>query len=77
MELGTIPAGSGQPGTASGAFTEHDACAWVERPVRSWRRDHEYTDFVAARSRALRRIACLLCQDWHHADDQVRLRAES
>jgi DNA-directed RNA polymerase specialized sigma24 family protein len=37
------------------------------------RRDDEYTEFVAARLQALRRIAYLLCHDWHHADDLVQL----
>jgi RNA polymerase sigma-70 factor (sigma-E family) len=54
-------------------FTEHDACAWVERRVRNRRCDDEYTEFVAARLQALRRIAYLLCHDWHHADDLVQL----
>jgi len=54
-------------------FTEHDACAWVERSVRNTRRDNDYTEFVAARLHALRRVAYLLCQDWHHADDLVQL----
>jgi RNA polymerase sigma-70 factor (sigma-E family) len=54
-------------------FTEHDACAWFERPVRNRRRDDEYTEFVAARLQALRRIAFLLCHDFHHADDLVQL----
>jgi hypothetical protein len=29
------------------------------------RRDIEFAEFVAARMSALRRIAYLLCQDWH------------
>jgi RNA polymerase sigma-70 factor (sigma-E family) len=41
--------------------------------VRNGRRDDEYTEFVAARLQALRRIAYLLCHDWHHADDLVQL----
>jgi RNA polymerase sigma-70 factor (sigma-E family) len=41
--------------------------------VRSARRDDEYTEFVAARLQALRRIAQLLCDDWHHADDLVQV----
>lgn len=41
--------------------------------MRNRRRDNEYTEFVAARLQALRRIAYLLCQDWHHADDLVQL----
>jgi RNA polymerase sigma-70 factor (sigma-E family) len=41
--------------------------------VRNGRRDDEYTEFVAARLEALRRIAYLLCHDWHHADDLVQL----
>jgi RNA polymerase sigma-70 factor (sigma-E family) len=41
--------------------------------VRNTRRDDEYTEFVAARLQALRRIAHLLCQDWDHADDLVQV----
>ena len=41
--------------------------------MRNTRRDDEYTEFVAARLQALRRVAYLLCQDWHHADDLVQL----
>ena len=41
--------------------------------MRSTRRDDEYTEFVAARLQALRRIAHLLCDDWHHADDLVQV----
>jgi len=41
--------------------------------VRSTRRDEEYTEFVAARLQTLRRIAHLLCADWHHADDLVQV----
>ena len=37
------------------------------------RRDTEFTEFVAARMPALRRIAYLLCQDWHRADDLVQI----
>ena len=36
------------------------------------RRDAEFTEFVAARMTALRRVAYLLCQDWHRADDLVQ-----
>ena len=35
-------------------------------------RDAEFADFVAAREAALRRLAILLCQDWHRADDLVQ-----
>jgi RNA polymerase sigma-70 factor (sigma-E family) len=42
-------------------------------PVRRSRRDDDFTDFVAARLPALRRVAYLLCQDWHRADDLVQL----
>ena len=39
----------------------------------SSRRDAEFTDFVAARMTALRRVAYLLCQDRHRADDLVQV----
>ncbi|HXP18541.1 MAG TPA: SigE family RNA polymerase sigma factor [Streptosporangiaceae bacterium] len=38
----------------------------------SARRDDEFTAFVTARLPALRRVAYLLCQDWHGADDLVQ-----
>lgn len=40
--------------------------------MRKTRRDDEFTEFVTARMPALRRLAFLLCQDWHHADDLVQ-----
>jgi len=51
----------------------HDAQAQIERPLRSTRREDEYTEFVAARLQELRRVAYLLCHDWHHADDLVQV----
>jgi RNA polymerase sigma-70 factor (sigma-E family) len=36
------------------------------------RRDAEFTEYVAARLAALRRVAFLLCQDWDRADDLVQ-----
>jgi RNA polymerase sigma-70 factor (sigma-E family) len=41
--------------------------------VRRSRRDDEFTFFVAARLPTLRRVAYLLCQDWHRADDLVQV----
>lgn len=35
-------------------------------------RDAEFTEYVSARLTALRRVAYLLCQDWHCADDLVQ-----
>ncbi len=35
-------------------------------------RDAEFADFVATREASLRRLAILLCQDWHRADDLVQ-----
>jgi RNA polymerase sigma-70 factor (sigma-E family) len=35
-------------------------------------RDAEFTEYVSARLTALRRLAYLLCQDWHGADDLVQ-----
>jgi RNA polymerase sigma-70 factor (sigma-E family) len=35
-------------------------------------RDAEFTDYVTARSPWLRRVAYLLCGDWHRADDLVQ-----
>jgi RNA polymerase sigma-70 factor (sigma-E family) len=32
-------------------------------------RDDEYTEYVSARLTSLRRVAYMLCQDWHRADD--------
>lgn len=39
---------------------------------RNARRDAEFTEYVSARAAELRRVAYLLCQDWHHADDLVQ-----
>jgi RNA polymerase sigma-70 factor (sigma-E family) len=36
------------------------------------RRDSEFTDYVSARLPSLRRLAFVLCQDWHAADDLVQ-----
>jgi RNA polymerase sigma-70 factor (sigma-E family) len=35
-------------------------------------RDAEFADFVATRMASLRRLAILLCHDWHRADDLVQ-----
>jgi RNA polymerase sigma-70 factor (sigma-E family) len=35
-------------------------------------RDEEFTEYVAARMPALRRLALLLCHEWHGADDLVQ-----
>jgi RNA polymerase sigma-70 factor (sigma-E family) len=35
-------------------------------------RDAEFADFVAMREASLRRLAILLCHDWHRADDLVQ-----
>jgi RNA polymerase sigma-70 factor (sigma-E family) len=34
--------------------------------------DAEFSDYVSARLSSLRRLALLLCQDWHRADDLVQ-----
>jgi len=35
-------------------------------------RDADFSDYVSARLPSLRRLALLLCQDWHRADDLVQ-----
>jgi RNA polymerase sigma-70 factor (sigma-E family) len=35
-------------------------------------RDAEFADYVSARLPSFRRLAVLLCQDWHRADDLVQ-----
>jgi RNA polymerase sigma-70 factor (sigma-E family) len=35
-------------------------------------REAEFADYVSARLASLRRLAMLLCQDWHRADDLVQ-----
>jgi RNA polymerase sigma-70 factor (sigma-E family) len=35
-------------------------------------REAEFADYVTARMASLRRLAMLLCQDWHRADDLVQ-----
>jgi len=37
------------------------------------RRDEEFAEFVAARMNQLRKVAYLLYQDWHRADDLVQV----
>jgi RNA polymerase sigma-70 factor (sigma-E family) len=49
-----------------------DDATHAGRPVVSTRRDDEFTQYVAARLAAFRRLAFLLCQDWHRADDLVQ-----
>jgi len=36
------------------------------------RRDEDFTQYVTARLAGFRRLAFLLCQDWHRADDLVQ-----
>jgi RNA polymerase sigma-70 factor (sigma-E family) len=36
------------------------------------RRDAEFADYMSARMPSLRRLALLLCQDWHRADELVQ-----
>lgn len=36
------------------------------------RRDEEFTQYVSAHLASFRRLAYLLCQDWHRADDLVQ-----
>jgi RNA polymerase sigma-70 factor (sigma-E family) len=38
----------------------------------SSRRDEEFTQYVTAHLASFRRLAYLLCQDWHRADDLVQ-----
>jgi DNA-directed RNA polymerase specialized sigma24 family protein len=61
-----------QPGAGSEHFRRHGALPRIEQPVRKTGRDYECTEFVSARMPALRRLAFLLCQDWHLADDMVQ-----
>lgn len=35
-------------------------------------RDADFAEYVSARMPSLRRLALLLCQDWHRADDLVQ-----
>jgi RNA polymerase sigma-70 factor (sigma-E family) len=39
------------------------------------RNDEEFAYFIAARLEAMRRLAFLLCQDWHRADDLAQAAA--
>jgi RNA polymerase sigma-70 factor (sigma-E family) len=41
-------------------------------PMAKPDRDAEFTEYVSARSPWLRRVAYLLCGDWHRADDLVQ-----
>jgi RNA polymerase sigma-70 factor (sigma-E family) len=48
-----------------------DATHAGRRPVTP-RRDEEFTQYVSAHLASFRRLAYLLCQDWHRADDLVQ-----
>jgi RNA polymerase sigma-70 factor (sigma-E family) len=67
-----ILARAGQPERPPDALTLCDDATHAGRPVVSSRRDDEFTQYVTARLGTLRRLAFLLCQDWHHADDLVQ-----
>ncbi len=55
------------------AFTCREFPSTAGLPVTKSSRDDDYTRFVATRLPALRRVAYLLCQDWHQADDLVQI----
>jgi RNA polymerase sigma-70 factor (sigma-E family) len=63
----------GQPIASPGTLNGYETPTKCGPPVRRSRRDDEFTEFVSARLPALRRIAYLLCQDWHRADDLVQV----
>jgi RNA polymerase sigma-70 factor (sigma-E family) len=58
-----------QPGGRAGAFMGW-SCLGQGDAVRE--RDSEYVGFVTQRLPSLRRLAFLLTQDWHRADDVVQ-----
>jgi Sigma-70 region 2 len=65
---------AGQPNCQLPALRRHErSAAKSERPVLRSARDAEFTEFVGARMTAVRRVAYLLCQDWHPADDLVQV----
>jgi RNA polymerase sigma-70 factor (sigma-E family) len=49
-----------------------DDATHAGRLVVNARRDDEFSQYVAARLGQFRRLAFLLCQDWHRADDLVQ-----
>jgi len=61
-----------QPNGYSPPFTGCDYATQVRALGVSGEHDAEFTQFVMGRIPAFRRIAFLLCQDWHHADDLVQ-----
>src|ERR1700683_1455327 len=62
----------GQPNVRPFAFTGCEALRERRLTGVNARRDAEFTEYVAARLAALRRVAFLLCQDWDRADDLVQ-----
>jgi RNA polymerase sigma-70 factor (sigma-E family) len=64
--------GQRQPNGYPRAFTSCEAAEGNGRNVMYGRRDAEFTEYVAARLTALRRVAYLLCWDWDRADDLVQ-----
>ncbi len=61
-----------QPNGCPRAFTSCEAADGSGRCVMRAGRDEEFTEYVAARLTALRRVAYLLCWDWDRADDLVQ-----
>jgi DNA-directed RNA polymerase specialized sigma24 family protein len=53
-------------------LTVCDDATHAGRPPVSARRDEEFTQYVSAHLAGFRRLAFLLCQDWHRADDLVQ-----
>jgi RNA polymerase sigma-70 factor (sigma-E family) len=46
-----------------------------DRPVTATDRDRDYAEFIGGQLSALRRLAYMLCHDWHRADDLVQVTA--
>ena len=62
-------AGNRMPGWAHLLSVKNPASALGEPKMR---RDAEFTEYVAGRMAAWRRVGYLLCQDWDRADDLVQ-----
>lgn len=61
-----------QPNWPPHPFIHCDYATQTGRSPVSGNLDEEFTHFVTARMRSMRRMAYLLCQDWQGADDLVQ-----
>src|SRR5580704_16432551 len=64
--------GAGQQNRRLRASAGYEESRRIEGRAMTSQRDHDYIEYVTLRLPALRRLALLLCQDLHRADDLVQ-----